>query len=157
MKNHSKIFAVVAAMALIVPAGAIAKKGEKPSKSKAQTVKMVTANVFGEVTANDGSTITVLVSKASGQAKACKEKSLTFDVSGAKVNTADNDADTDMDATDVLVGHLVKVRGKVALSKGKKTTCSVEGVTTAAKAVHNRTTPKPEEVEETETEETPAV
>ena len=160
MKNHLKISAVVAAMALIVPAGAIAKKGDKPSKSKAPAVKLVTANVFGEVTANDGSTMTVTVGKASGQAKACKGKSLTFDVSGAKVNTADNDADADMDAADVLVGHLVKVRGKVAVSKGKKTTCSVAaGTVLPAKQVHNRTTPEPEEAEdteETEVEEVPA-
>src|SRR5687767_12060703 len=105
-------------MALVVPAGAIAKKDDKPVKAKkAPAVKLVTANVFGEVTANDGSTMTVMVGKASGQAKACKGKSLTFDVSNAKINTADSEpADGVIGAADVLVGHLVKVRGKVALS-----------------------------------------
>ena len=156
MTKLFKISAVVAAMALVVPALALAKKpddaGSKGKGKKAPAVKLVTANVFGEVTANDGSTMTVLVSKASGQAKACKGKSLAFDVSNAKVHTADNDADTDMDIADVLVGHNVKVRGKVTLTKGKKLTCAQEAETTVAKAVHNRTTPKPEEAEETETE-----
>ena len=158
MKNHSKIFAVVAAMALVVPVGALAKgRPEDPgSKGKGHgKTKLVTANVFGEVTENTGSSMTVLVGKASGQAKACKGKSLVFDVSSAKVHTADNDADTDMDIADVLVGHKVKVRGKVTLTKGKKLTCAQEAETTVAKAVHNRTTPKPEETEE-EVEVTPA-
>ena len=161
MRNKQfKIFAVVAAMALVVPAGAIAKKpddaGSKGKGKKAPAVKLVTANVFGEVTANDGSLMTVLVGKASGQAKSCKGKSLVFDVSGAKVHTADNDADGDMDMADVLVGHKVKVRGKVTLTKGKKLTCAQEAETTVAKAVHNRTTPKPADDGEEETEEAPA-
>ena len=156
-----KISAVVAAMALLAPASAVAKRPEdKPAKTKTPKVKVVTANVTGVVTANDGSTMTVTVAKASGQAKACKGRDLTFDVSDAKVNTADNDADGDMDAADVLVGQSVKVRGKVALSKGRKTACSVaEGTVLPATAVHNRTTPKPEEAEETVepvVEETPA-
>ena len=111
------------------------------------------ANVKGVVTANDGTAMTVTVNKASGHAKACKGVDLTFDVSEARIHSADNEPDGDVDAMDVLVGHEVKVRTKLALLKGKKTTCSVEGQTTAAKAVHNRTTPKPEEAEETETEE----
>ena len=152
MKKHSKIFAVVAAMALLVPVGAIAKgKPEDPgSKGKGHgKTKVVTANVFGEVTANDGSSMTVLVGKASGQAKACKGKSLVFDVSSAKVHSADNVADGEATAADVLVGHNVKVRGKVTLTKGKKLTCAQEAETTVAKAVHNRTTPKPDEAEVT--------
>lgn len=155
MKNL-KIHAVVAAMALLVPAGAVAKRPEdKPAKTKTPKVKVVTANVTGEVTANDGATLTVTVAKASGHAKACKGRALTFDLSKARFHTADNDADGDMDAADVLVGHVVKVQGKVALSKGRKTTCSVaDGQVLPAKQVHNRTTPEPEEAEEEETEET---
>lgn len=157
MKNRNlKISAVVAAMALLVPVGAVAKRpDDKPKKAKTPREKVVTANVKGDVTASDGSTLTVMVGKASGQAKACKGRELTFDVSDAKVKTADNDADADMDAADVLVGHAVKVRGKVSISKGRKTTCSVgEEEVLTAKAVHNRTTPKPEdEAEETEVEE----
>lgn len=164
MKNpHLKISAMVAAMALLVPAGAIAKRpDDKPAKAKTHTVKVVTANVKGTVVASDGDTLTVTVEKASGHVKACKGQNLTFDVSGAKVNTADNDADGDMDAADVLAGQTAKVRGKVSLSKGRKTTCSVTtGQVLPAKAVHNRTTPKPEEAdeveetEEVEVEETP--
>ena len=162
--TNLKISAVVAAMALLIPAGAIAKRPEnKPAKGKTPKVKLVTANVTGEVTANDGATMTVTVAKASGHAKACKGKSLTYDVSAARVHTADNDADGDMDAADVLVGHVVKVQGKVALSKGRKTTCSVvDGTVLPARKVHNRTTPKveveeTEEAEEIEVEETPAV
>ena len=158
MKNsHLKISAVVAAMALLVPAGAAAKRpDDKPAKGKTPKVKVVTANVTGAVTANDGATLTVTVAKASGHAKACKGSDLTFDVSKARFHTADNDADGDMDAADVLVGQIVKVQGKVAVSKGRKTTCSVAaGTVLPAKQVHNRTTPEPEEAEETE-EETPA-
>ena len=161
MKNRNlKLSAVVAAIAMLVPAGAVAKRPDdrpkdKPKKAKTQREKAVTANVKGTVVASDGSTLTVMVEKASGQAKACKGRELTFDVTGAKVKTADNDADGDMDAADVLVEHVVKVRGKVTVSKGRKTTCSVgEEDVVPARAVHNRTTPKPEdEVEETEVEE----
>ena len=131
-------------MALIVPAGASAKRPEdKPAKgNKTEKTKLATANVKGTVVTNDGSTMTVAVSKASGHMKACKDMTLTFDVSAARIHTADNDADGDMDAADVLVGHDVKVRAKVALSKGRKTTCSVaETDVLAAQAVHNRTTP----------------
>ena len=150
MKNNLKISAVVAAVAMLVPAGAIAKKpADKPAKKPAKT-KLVTANVTGAVVSNDGSTLVVTVAKASGQAKACKGKDLSFDISEARVHTADNDADGDMDAADVLVGHVVKVQGKVAVSKGRKTTCSVpDGQVLPAKQVHDRTTPKPEESEET--------
>jgi len=96
----------------------------------------------------------VTVGKASGHAKACKGKDLSFDISGARFWVADNDADGDMDAADVLVGHVVKVRGKVALSKGRKVTCGQEGLVTPAKAVHDRTTPKPADSDETEGTET---
>jgi hypothetical protein len=146
-----KIHAVVAAMALLVPAGAAAKRPEDKPAKKAPKVKVVTANVTGAVTANDGATLTVTVARASGHAKACKGRALTFDLSKARFHTADNDADGDMDAADVLVGHVVKVQGKVALSKGRKTTCSVpEGQVLPAKQVHDRTTPEAEEAEETE-------
>jgi hypothetical protein len=155
--SHLKISAVVAAMALLVPAGAAAKRpDDRPAKAKTPKVKVVTANVTGVVTANDGATLTVTVAKASGHAKACKGSDLTFDLSKARFHTADNDADGDMDAADVLVGHVVKVQGKVALSKGRKTSCSVAaGTVLPARQVHNRTTPEPEEADETEeTEET---
>lgn len=173
MNSHLKIFAVVAAMALLVPAGATAKrpddkpakgnkhgkaerpsKAKKPSKGKTLEVKLVTANVKGVVSANDGATLTMTVAKASGHAKACKGLELSFDVSQARFHTADNDADGDMDAADVRVGDAVKVRAKVALSKGRKTTCTLtEGMALPAKAVHNRTTPEVDEEEVDETEE----
>ena len=169
MNSHLKVFAVAAAMALLIPAGAIAKRpDDKPAKGnkhgklgKAKTpkLKLASANVKGVVTANDGTTMTVTVEKASGHARACKGLSLTFDVSESRLHTADNDADGDMDAMDVLVGHNVKVRTKLALLKGRKTTCAVaEELALPAKAVHNRTTPEVEEVEEVEdVEETEAV
>jgi hypothetical protein len=155
LNSHLKIFAVVAAMALLVPAGAAAKRAEdkpdkgnkhgkahKQGKAKTPKVKLATANVKGTVQSNDGSTMTVVVSKASGHVKACNGATLSFDVADARFHTADNDADGDMDAADVLVDHDVKVRAKVTRTKGKKTSCSaLEGVI-AAKAVHNRTTPK---------------
>lgn len=202
MNSHLKIFAVVAAMALLIPAGATAKpedkpakdeehgkvhkpaKGEehgsaqkpakdeehgsaldpakdeepkkahKPGKAKTPKLKLATVNVKGTVKTNDGTTMTVVVTKASGHAKACKGATLTFDVSGARFHTADNDADGDMDAADVLVDHAVKVRAKVAKTKGKKSTCTLlEGVI-AAKAVHNRTTPMVEDDSEEIEEET---
>src|SRR6187551_1213381 len=75
LNSHYKIFAVVAAMARLVPAAASAKrpegKGEKGNKHEA-TIKLASANVKGVVTANDGTTLTVMVDKASGHAKACK-------------------------------------------------------------------------------------
>jgi hypothetical protein len=181
VKNSNlKLSAAVAALALLVPAGAVAKRpDDKPAngkapeargpeargpeadapkadrpKAKPPKVKVVTANVKGLVTANDGATLTVMVAKASGQAKACKGQALTFDVSKARFHTADNDADGDMDAADVLVGHAVKVQGKVALSKGRKTTCGVtEGQVVPARQVHDKTTPEPDEGEEEETPE----
>ncbi len=109
-------------------------------------------NVKGVVTANDGTTMVVTIEKASGHAKACKGLDLTFDVSQARFHTADNDADSDMDAMDILVGHSVKVRTKLALLKGRKTTCAAaEELALPARAVHNRTTPQvEEEVEEVE-------
>ena len=147
MKNM-KISAVVAAMALLIPAGAIAKKpADKPAKQPAKA-KLVTVNVTGAVVSNDGATLVVSVVKASGQAKACKGKDVSFDLANARVHTADNDADGDMDAADVLVGHVVKVQGKVPVSKGRKTTCSVpDGQVLPARQVHNRTTPQPDETE----------
>ena len=167
MNSHLKISAVVTAMALLIPAAAVAKrpdvkpsKGNKhgqfaPKKTKTPKVKVATANVKGVVTANDGTTMTVTVDKASGHAKACKGLSLTFDVSEARFHTADNDADADMDAADVLVGHAVKVRAKIAATKGRKLTCDSEGQTISAKAVHNRTTPQVEdEAEGTDEDET---
>jgi hypothetical protein len=51
---------------------------------------------------------------------------------------------------------VVKVRTKLALLKGKKTTCAAaEELALSAKAVHNRTTPQVEneEADETEVEE----
>lgn len=150
MNSHSKIFALVAAMALLIPAGAIAKKPESKGHGKTK-VKLASVNVKGTVTANDGTNLTVTVVKASGHGKACKGQALTFDVSNARFHTADNDADTDMDAADVLVGHEVKVQGKVAVTKGRKTSCAVtEGQVLPARQVHNRTTPEPEEAEEVE-------
>ena len=169
MNSHSKILAMVTAMALLVPAAAIAKrpegnpeKGSKHGhfdKAKTPKLKLASANVKGVVTANDGTTMTVTVEKASGHAKACKGLSLTFDVSEARFHTADNDADGDMDAMDVRVDDVVKVRTKLALLKGRKTTCvAAEELAIAAKAVHNRTTPEVDEeeveVEEPEVEET---
>jgi hypothetical protein len=175
LNSHLKIFAVVAAMALLIPAGAIAKRPEgKPEKgskhgkfggqkqAKEPKLKLASANVKGVVTANDGATMTITVSKASGHAKACKGTDLTFDLAGARFQTADNDASGAMDAGDFEVGHEVKVRTKLALLKGKKTTClSAEAdalALPAAKAVHNKSTPQVEEdeaeVEEPEVEET---
>jgi hypothetical protein len=159
LNSHLKIFAVVCAMALLIPAGASAKRPEgkpekssehgksgKPEKAGEPKLKLASANVKGVVTANDGTTMTVTVDKASGHAKACKGMDLTFDVSDARFHTADNDADGDMDAADVLVGHKVKVRTKLALVKGKKTTCAAaEELALFAKAVHNRTTPQADE------------
>ncbi len=167
MNSHLKVSAVVAAMALLIPAAAIAKRPDdkpakghkhgqfdKPGKKKTPRVKLASANVKGVVTANDGTTLTLTVDKASGHAKACKGSSLSFDVSEARFHTADNDLNGDADAMDVLVGHAVKVRGKVAVTKGRKTTCTLTE-TLAAKAVHNRTTPPvDDEVEETDEEET---
>jgi hypothetical protein len=166
LNSHLKIFAVVCAMALLIPAGASAKRPEgkpekssehgksgKPEKAGEPKLKLASANVKGVVTANDGTTMTVTVDKASGHAKACKGMDLTFDVSDARFHTADNDADGDMDAADVLVGHKVKVRTKLALVKGKKTTCAAaEELALFAKAVHNRTTPQVDEDEADETE-----
>ncbi len=151
MNEHLKISAVVAAMALLIPAGAIAKKPEdagSKGKGHAKKTKLVSANVTGTVVSNDGATLVVTVAKASGHAKACKGKDLSFDVANAKFNTADNDADGDMDAADVLAGHVVKVQGKVSVSKGRKTTCSVaDGQVLPAKQVHDRTTPEPDDSE----------
>ena len=166
MNSHLKIFAVVAAMALLIPAGATAKrpdgKPEKGSKhgkfggqkqAKEPKLKLASTNVKGVVTANDGATMTVTVAKASGHAKACKGLDLTFDVSEARIHSADNEPDGDVDAMDVLVGQEVKVRTKLPLLKGKKTTCAAaEELALFAKAVHNRTTPAVDE-EEAEIEE----
>jgi hypothetical protein len=160
LNSHFKIFAVVAAMALLIPAGAIAKRPEsKPEKGNKhgqlggkgkakgqQQLKLASANLKGVVTSNNGTTMTVMVAKASGHAKACKEMELTFDISEARFHTADNNASGDMDGLDFDVGHVVKVRTKLALLKGKKTTCAAaEELALFAKAVHNRTTPQVEE------------
>ena len=171
MNSHLKIFAVACAMALLVPAGAAAKRPEgkpdkgtkhgklgKPDKAKTPKLKLATTNVKGVVTANNGETMVVTVDKASGHAKACKGLSLMFDVTESRFHTADNDVDGDMDAMDVRADDLVKVRTKLAVLKGRKTTCAAaEELAIAAKAVHNRTTPpvddEAEETEETEDEE----
>jgi hypothetical protein len=161
LNSYFKIFAVVAAMALLIPAAASAKRPEgKPDKgnkhadfggskkNKEAKLKLASANVKGVVTANDGTTLTVTVDKASGHAKACKGMDLTFDITDARFHTADNDASGEMDAADFEVGHVVKVRTKLALLKGKKTTCAAaEELALFAKAVHNRTTPQADEDE----------
>ena len=162
--SHLKIFAVVSAMALVIPASAIAKRPDdkpskgnkhgklgKPEKAKTPKLKLASANVKGVVTANDGITMTVMVEKASGHARACKGLELTFDLAETRFHTADQDADGDMDAMDVLVDDKVKVRTKLALLRGRKTTCAVaEELALPAKAVHNRTAPKVDETEEEE-------
>lgn len=167
MNTHLKILAMVSAMALLLPAGAAAKRPEgKPDKGnkhgslgdskKAKTpkLKLASANVKGVVIANDGETMVVTVDKASGHAKACKGLSLTFDVTESRFHTADTDADGDMDAMDVRVDDLVKVRTKLAVLKGRKTTCAAaEELALAPKAVHNRTTPPVDDVEEVDEEE----
>jgi hypothetical protein len=159
LNSHFKIFAVVCAMALLIPAGASAKRPEgKPEKgnkhgqlggskkAKEQQLKLASANLKGVVTSNDGTTMTVVVEKASGHAKACKDMELTFDLSDARFHTADNNASGDMDALDFELEHVVKVRTKLALLKGKKTTCAAaEELALPARAVHNRTTPQVEE------------
>jgi len=79
---------------------------------------------------------------------------LTFDLSQARFHTADNNASGGMDALDFEVGHMVKVRTKLALLKGKKTTCgAAEELALSARAVHNRTTPQVDEEEADEVEE----
>ena len=167
LNSHFKIFAVVAAMALLVPAAASAKRSEgKPEKgsqhgksegkrhSNEQQLKLASANLKGVVTANDGTTMTISVDKASGHAKACKGMELTFDLTDARFHTADNNASGDMDGLDFEVGHVVKVRTKLALLKGKKTTCgAAEALALSARAVHNRTTPQVEEEGADEVEE----
>ena len=161
MNSHLKIFAVVAAMALLIPAGASAKRPEgKPERgnkhgqsegkrhAKEQQLKLASANLKGVVTSNDGTTMTITVEKAGGHAKACKGLELTFNLADARFHTADNNASGDMDALDFEVGHMVKVRTKLALLKGKKTTCAAaEELALPARAVHNRTTPQVEEAE----------
>ena len=172
MNSHLKIFAVVAAMALLIPAGASAKRPEgKPEKgnkhgqsegkrhdAKQQQLKLASANLKGSVVSNDGTTMTISVEKASGHAKACKGMELSFDLSNARFHTADNNASGDMDALDFEVGHMVKVRTKLALLRGRKTTCAAaEELALSARAVHNRSTPQVEEdaadVEEPEADE----
>jgi len=172
LNSHLKIFAVVAAMALLIPAGASAKRPEgKPEKgnkhgqsdgkrhdAKQQQLKLASANLKGSVVSNDGTTMTISVEKASGHAKACKGMELSFDLSNARFHTADNNASGDMDALDFEVGHMVKVRTKLALLRGRKTTCAAaEELALSARAVHNRSTPQVEEegadVEEPEADE----
>jgi hypothetical protein len=157
LNSHFKIFAMVAAMALLIPAGASAKRPEGKGNKHGQPggkghakqqplLKLASANLKGAVTSNDGTTMTIMVEKASGHAKACKDMELTFDLSDARFHTADNNASGDMDALDFEVGHVVKVRTKLALLKGKKTTCgAAEELALSARAVHNRTTPQVEE------------
>ncbi len=176
MNSLFKVFVMVAAMALLIPAGAIAKKPEDnpgkgnkhdqlspqslddqstdtpeeesgdPGKSDEPTLKLASVNVKGVVTVNDGATMTVTIEKASGHAKACKGLDLTFDLSQARFHTADNNASGGMDALDFEVGHMVKVRTKLALLKGRKTTCAAaEELALPARAVHNRTTPQVED------------
>lgn len=154
-KSHLKISAVVAAFALLLPAGAIAKKPEGKGKPpKAQKVKTVSVNLKGIVTENDGTTVTVSVHKASGQAKACVDQSFTFTAS--KIHVADNDLDGDRDLADVLVGHEVKVQARVP--KARKGTCGVaQDAPVHAKQLHDRTTPEPEEDEVEEEPVSPTV
>ncbi len=159
MNSHLKIFAAVATVALLIPAGASAKRPEgKPERgnkhgqsegkrhAKEQQLKLASANLKGVVTSNDGTTMTITVEKAGGHAKACKGLELTFDLSDARFHTADNNASGDMDALDFEVGHMVKVRTRLALLRGRKTTCAAaEELALPARAVHNRTTPQVEE------------
>ena len=160
MNSHFKTFAVVAAMALLIPAGATAKrpddkpvkghghgKSEKGNHGKAKGkgkngLKLATVNVRGSVDSNDGTTMAVTVDKASGHARACKGETVSFDVSSARFHTADNDASGEADAADFSLGDEVKVRAKAARIKGRKTVCNLLEGTTVAKAVHNRTTPQ---------------
>jgi hypothetical protein len=161
LNSHLKIFAVVCAMALLVPAGATAKrpegKGEKgnkhgalgPKKAKEPKLKLASANMKGVVSANDGTSMTLTVDKASGHAKRCVGQELTFDLTDARFFSADNDADGDVDGMDFRVDDAVKVRTKVLRTKGKKVECGIDGVL-PAHAVHNRTTPPVEDETEVE-------
>ena len=164
MNSHFKTFAVVAAMALLIPAGATAKRPDgKPMKGHKHgnvekgnhgkgkgknALRLATVNVKGSVDSNDGTTMAVTVDRASGHARACKGETLSFDVSSARFHTADNDESGAADAGDFSVGDEVKVRAKVARTKGRKTVCNLLEGTIVARAVHNRTTPQVDEDDE---------
>ncbi len=156
MNSHLKISAVIAALALLVPAGAAAKrpddkpakgnkhgKAHKQGKPKTLKTKLVTANVKGMVEANDGTNMTVHVVKASGQAKACKGSSLTFDVSDARFHTADNnDGRRDERRRRARRAHRQGPLEGRALEGAQDHLQRAEARSSTAKAVHNRTTPK---------------
>lgn len=174
MKNrHMKIAGIVAAAALAVPGATVAKKpdwagkgkpeqakgngkGNAKGKGKAKGPKLAKANLKGSVVSAEGTVVTIAVTKANAHGKGCRGSELTFDISDARVRTADNNADGVRDAADVMAGHRVLVHASVPRIKGRKTACPLaEGVTADATRLVNksRAAPGDEDGDEGEGEE----
>ena len=128
MKLKPTLAALSAAALVAFPAGAMGKDGNggksgksddadtaKPAKpAKPKKPKVDTYEFKGLVTAlgTDG-TVQVEVVSGNSRAKRLKGKTLTFDLSNAKVKVADVNADGKRDLADVAVGDRVQIQAKI--------------------------------------------
>ena len=109
------LLALLAALALPAIAGAkpgSGNGGDRPKKEKA-----VSWNLKGQVTAKGENTVTVLVKHSNRHGRALRERSITFDLSKARIVVRDVNGDGKRDLGDVNVGDGAKVQARLAKSR----------------------------------------
>ena len=150
----SKSIATLGAVALLVPAAAVAKgkpadagsHGKaKGSHGKAKGKSKPATFVFKGTWNADG---TVLVASGNSRGKQFEGQTLTFDWANAKFSVADTNADGKLDAADVTAGDKVVVKAKLARN------ATGTGPFAASKLV-DQTHPQADEDEKTEAPEAP--
>jgi hypothetical protein len=153
MNRHAQIATVLGAVALLVPATALAKgkpehAGKHEKKEKGEHGKGKPANyVFKGVWHADG-TVTVKGGNARVRKHDLVGTDVAFDVTDAKLTVADNDGDGSVTVADLLEGDKVVVKARLPR------TDPGDGPY-AARRVVDQTHPKSDDEAEAETE-TPA-
>lgn len=162
-KSMFRVIALLAVSALLVPAAAGAKQGQGKSqgkgqanakskskskgkakgKSKQRKNPTVTYVFKGTISAIDATakTATVNVTRTNKHGRSYKGQEVGFDLSSAKVSTADVNADTSEDLADFAVGNAVSV--KVRMPKR-----GAGDPPFTARQIVNRTNPETEETPE---------
>jgi hypothetical protein len=141
------VLAGLAAVALLVPATAVAapgkapvaeaaKKSKKKKPKKQKKAKLVTANVTGSVVSATEERLVVRVTQAAGPAKGLRGRSVTFTLGAVEVlDVADVNEDAEQDANDLAAGDRVKVQAKIR--------SGATGGTFAARKVWSLSNPAP--------------
>ena len=103
------IIAAAAGLALLVPAGAMAKGGPGPSKGQAKPQTYLFKGTVASVDAA-ATDVTVTVTRGNRAARRFVGRPVTFDVAAAKLVVADVDGDGTVAAGDVSPGDRVTIQ-----------------------------------------------